>query len=192
VQRPWQRTWLAAGGLWAFTAGIFAWIFPNVAEGSVPNAVTDVVIVAGGALAAFGLPRAVEGIGTGPLRWGLCIAALGQLSQNLVTVTTRLGLTNAAPAFVVLLGAVAVLVGVGRWKEDGWDLSALPWLAVGFAGFAFEPLYWTVFGAVQGSFFGPYTAGAWLVGLGAGLAAWSFRPQGAVAGIPPPPRATSI
>lgn len=183
-----ERTGLAALGLWVFTAGIFAWIFPNLANGSVANAVTDVVIVAGGVLAAVGVVRAVEGIGTGPLRWGLSIVALAQLSQNVVTVTTGLGPVNAAPAFVVMAASVAVLVGVKRWQEDGWDLASLPWLMAGFAGFAFEPLYYFVLGAVGGSFFGPYSPGAWLVAVGAGLASWSFRPQGAVPGIPPPPR----
>ncbi len=181
-----ERTTLAGIGLWAFTAGIFLWIFPNASFGQVPNVVTDVVIVVGGVLAAVGLPRAVEGIGTGPLRWGLSIVAVAQLGQNLVTVATDLGPTNAAPASVVMLGALAVLVGAKRWQEDGWDLAAVPWLMAGFAGFAFEPLYYTVLGAVGGSFFGPYTPGAWLVAVGAGLAAFSFRPQGLEPGIRAP------
>lgn len=182
-----QRSSLGALGLWVFTAGIFAWIFPNLALGSVPNAVTDVAIVAGGVLAAFGLPRAVEGIGTGPLRTGLVLVALFQLGQNLVTLATNLSPTNAAPATIVLLASAAVLVGAKRWQEDGWDLAALPWLAGGFAGFAFEPLYYNVLGFAGGRFWGPYALGAWLVAAGAGLAACCLRPQGLAAGVPTPP-----
>lgn len=178
------RLALATAGLWAYTAGIFAWIFPNVAGGATANAVTDVVIVLGGLLAAVGLPRAVAGIGTGPLRWGLSIVALAAASQNAVSAFS-LDPTSAAPVAVVLASAVCLLVGVRRWQEDGWDLAALPWLALGFAGLAFEPLYYVVLGAVGGSFFGGYTPGSVLVAAGAGLAAWSFRPQGAEAGIPP-------
>jgi hypothetical protein len=182
-----QRSSLAALGLWVFTAGILAWVFPNATQGAMANVVTDAAIVLGGALAAFGLPRAVEGIGTGPLRVGLAVVALFQLGQNLVTIATKLSPTNAAPAFVVLFASAAVLVGVKRWQEDGWDLAPLPWLAGGFAGFAFEPVYFFVLGAVQGSFYGPYSIGAWLVAIGAGLAAWCFRPQGLTAGVPTPP-----
>jgi hypothetical protein len=184
-----QRSGLAAIALWVFTAGIFAWIFPNLSLGSVPNALTDVAIVLGGVLAAVGLPRAVEGIGTGPLRTGLVAIALFQFGQNLVSAFS-LSATNAAPVFVVMLAAVALAVGAWRWQEDGWDLAALPWLMAGFAGFAFEPLYYNALGFAGGRFWGPYALGAWLVLAGAGLAAWTFRPHGAEPGIPAAP--TSI
>lgn len=179
-----QRSGLAALGLWVFTAGIFAWIFPNLSLGSTPNALTDAAIVVGGLLAAFGLPRAVEGIGTGPLRVGLSVVAFFQLGQNLVTAATKLSAQSAAPVVVVMLASLALLVGVKRWQEDGWDLAALPWLAAGFGGFAFEPLYYNVLGWAHGRFWGPYALGAWLVAVGALLAAWCFRPQGVEAGVP--------
>lgn len=184
-----QRSGLAALALWVFTAGVFAWIFANLSQDSAANAVTDAAIVAGGLLAAVGLPRAVDGIGTGPLRAGLALVALFQFGQNLVSAFS-LNATNAAPVFVVLLAAVALAIGVARWREDGWSLAALPWLMAGFAGFAFEPLYYNVLGFAHGRFWGPYALGAWLVLAGAGLAAWAFRPQGVEPGVPSAP--TSI
>src|ERR1044072_938251 len=83
-----QRSGLGAIALWVFTAGIFAWIFPNLSLGSPANAATDAAIVLGGILAAVGLPRAVEGIGTGARRLGRSIAAVFHPSQNIVPATT--------------------------------------------------------------------------------------------------------
>ncbi|HUR26096.1 MAG TPA: hypothetical protein VM327_08810 [Candidatus Thermoplasmatota archaeon] len=171
-----DRTGLARLGLWVFTAGIFAWIFPNVADGLAANVATDIAIVIGGALAAIGLPRAVAGLGTGLLRWGLAIVALCQGGQNLITAATRLDGVNAAPVFVVLAASIALAFGIRRWQEDGWDGSATPWLAVGFAGFAFEPVYYVARGFLEGGGLGPYFAGSVGVAVGAALAAWAFRP----------------
>ena len=171
------RLGLARWGLWVFTAGIFAWIFPNAALGQNANVVTDVVIAAFGVLAAVGLPRAVDGIGTGPLRWGLAGVAVCQLAQNLITAATGLNSVTAAPVFVVMAASAAVAVGVKLWQEDDWDPAATPWLAAGFAGFAFEPVYYFVRGLAQGSPFGPYFTGALLVAVGGILCAVAFRPR---------------
>lgn len=186
-----QRSGLAAVALWVFAAGIFAWIFANASNGSVANAVTDAIIAAGGVLAALGLPRAVAGLGTGLLRTGLVVVALFQLGQNVVSLFS-LSPSSAAPVAVVLLASVALVVGVNRWREDGWDLTALPWLMAGFAGFAFEPLYYFTLGTVQGPALNAYTPGTVLVAAGSLLAAWAFRPRGAEPGIPAEPIARPV
>jgi hypothetical protein len=169
-----ERVGWARLGLWVFTAGIFAWIFPNAALGETANVVTDVVITVFGILAAIGLPRAVDGIGAGLLRVGLVGIALCQFAQNAIAAATGLDGTNAAPVFVVMLAAAAVVLGASRWQQDGWDLRALPWLAAGFAGFAFEPLYYLILQVVTGD--GPtgYLPGTILVGAGAAMASWAF------------------
>jgi hypothetical protein len=167
-----ERIGLARLGLWLFTAGIFAWIFPNLAFDAIANAATDVVIVLFGVLAVIGLPRAVDGLGTGLLRTGLVGVALCQFAQNAISAAA-LTATNGAPVLVVLVASVAVVVGAFRWREDGWDTGAVPWLAAGFAGFAFEPAYYLVLTAVSGGAPG-YIPGSILVAVGAGLAAWSF------------------
>jgi hypothetical protein len=159
--------------LWIFAAGMLAWTIANAVLGGWVNVVTDLVIIVGAVMAAVGMPRAVDGIGLGPLRGGLWVMALAQFGQNLVTVTTGLSGTNAAPAFTVMLASVAMAVGAQRWSQDGWDGAAVPWLAAGFAGFAFEPVYYLVLQFVQGNPFGPFFPGAVLVALGAGLAAWA-------------------
>lgn len=161
-------------GLWVFTAGIFAWIFPNLALGQMANAVTDVVIVVFGILAAVGLGRAVEGIGTGLMRAGLVGVALCQLTQNLIAAVTGLNSVNTAPVVVILLASAAVIVGAFLWREDGWDATALPVLAGGFAGFAFEPLYYLVRTVVGGGGFSGYLPGTLLVAAGALLAGVTF------------------
>ena len=169
-----DRVGWARLGLWVFTAGIFAWIFPNIDQGEGANVATDVVISLFGALAAIGLPRAVDGLGGGLLRVGLVGVALCQFAQNAITAATGLDGTNGAPVFVVMLAAVAVVVGALRWRDDGWDLGALPWLAAGFAGFAFEPVYYLILQVVTGDGFTGYLPGTILVGAGAAVAAWSF------------------
>ena len=171
-----ERLTLGRLGLWVYTAGIFAWIFPNIGEGEYANAVTDVVIVLFGLLAAMGLPRAVDGIGTGLLRWGLSGILFGQFMQNAIASATDWNTFSAAPRLVVMAGAVLMAIGVKKWQEDEWDHQATPWLALGFAGFACEPLYYQVIGVATGSFFGPYALGALLVLAGSALAAWAFRP----------------
>lgn len=173
-----DRLGWARVGLWTFTAGIFAWIFPNASAGNTVNVLTDVVIVAAGILTAIGLPRAVDGIGNGLFRWGLVGVAVGQFGQNLNTAATGFGAVTAAPVIVVMLASVAVVIGARRWQEDDWDLAATPWLMGGFAGFAFEPVYYFIVGLVQGNPLGPYFPGAVLVGAGAILAALAFRPGG--------------
>lgn len=160
-------------GLWVFTAGIFAWIFPNVVEGNGVNVATDVVITVFGVLAAVGIGRAVYGAGLGLLKVGLVGVALCQFAQNATKVPTDLGAGNAAPVIVVLLAAVAVVVGALRLKEDGWDPAALPWLAAGFAGFGFEGLYYLALSVAEADF-GGYFPGTVLVGVGGVLSAWSF------------------
>lgn len=169
-----DRVGWARLGLWVFTAGIFAWIFPNLVLGEGANVVTDVVITLSGVAAAIGLPRAVDGAGTGLLRVGLVGVALCQFAQNAISAATDLGATNGAPVAVVMLASVAVALGAFRWQEDGWDLRALPWLAAGFAGFAFEPLYYLILQVVSGDGFTGYLPGTILVAAGAVLAAWAF------------------
>jgi hypothetical protein len=160
-------------GLWVFTAGIFAWIFPNLALKAWANAVTDVVIVVFGVLAAIGVGRAVDGLGTGLLRTGLVGVALCQFAQNAIAATTLDSVTTA-PVLVILAASVALAVGAFRWRDDGWDGGALPWLAAGFAGFAFEPLYYLVRTLVVGDGFAGYLPGTVLVAAGAVLCAWTF------------------
>lgn len=169
-----DRVGWARLGLWVFTAGIFAWIFPNLVLEQWANVVTDVVITVFGVLAAIGLGRAVDGLGGGMLKVGLIGIAVCQFAQNAISAATDLNATNAAPVFVVMLAAVAVVVGSVRWREDGWDAAALPWLALGFAGFAFEPLYYFVLTLVGDGGFSGYLPGTILVAVGAALAAWSF------------------
>ena len=161
-------------GLWVFTAGIFAWIFPNLILGETANVWTDVVIAAFGVLAAFGLPRAVDGLGVGMLRVGLVGVAVCQFAQNGISAATGLDATNGTPVSVVMLASVAVVAGAFRWREEGWDAGALPWLAAGFAGFAFEPLYYLVLTLAGGGGFTGYLPGSLLVAAGAVLAAWGF------------------
>lgn len=173
MERLSQGRW----GLWVFTAGAFAWIFPNLVLDQLTNALTDVVIVVFGILAAIGLPRAVEGVGTGLLRWGLIGVAVAQFTQNLVSAFS-LDAGSAAPVIIVMVGSVAVVIGAQRWQEDGWDLAAMPWLAGGFVAFAFEPVYYFLLGLGSGSPFGPYFPGAVLVAVGAVLCAVAFRPTG--------------
>ena len=169
---PAVRVAFARWGLWVFTAGIFGWIFPNInaGAGNPTNALTDVVIVLFGVLAAMGLPRAADGIGTGVLRWGLGGIGVCQFGQNVVTAA-QLDPFQAPPAIVILLASAALLVGVWRWKELCWDTQATPWVFAAFAGFAFEPLYYTVRGGVS-----PYFPGGVLVLAGSLLCAWAFRP----------------
>lgn len=169
-----QRLTLGRWGLWVYTAGIFAWIFPNMADGDYVNAFTDVVVVAFGTTAAVGLGRAVDGIGTGPLRVGLSGILVGQFMQNAIASATDWNTFSAAPRLVVMAAAVLVAIGVKRWQEDDWDREATPWLALGFAGFAFEPLYYQGRGLMDGSFRGPFALGALLVLVGSALAAWAF------------------
>ena len=169
-----ERVDQARLGLWVFTAGIFAWIFPNAILGTGANVVTDVVITVFGILAAVGLPRAVDGLGSGLLRTGLVGVAVCQFAQNALTAAAGLGATNTAPVLVILLAAVVVAVGAFRWRENGWDADALPWLAVGFAGFSFEPLYYLTLQLATGDGYTGYLPGTVLVGAGALLAAWSF------------------
>lgn len=164
----------ARWGLWLFTAGIFGWIFPNLADGDYVNVFTDVVIVVSGILAAVGLPRAIDGIGNGLLRTGLVGVAIGQAMQNVVSSLAGFDAGSAAPRFVVMLAAVALVVGVKLWQEDGWDARALPWLAGGFLGFAFEPVYYFLLGLAGGSPFGRYFPGSVGVAAGALLAMWGF------------------
>lgn len=171
-----QRLGRATLGLWVFTLGIFGWIFPNVADGNMVNVATNALLLPFGMLAAIGLPRAIDGIGTGPMRWGLGGLAVCQFLQNLITAATNLGPINATPTIVILLACVALFIGIKRWQEDAWDESATPWIAGGFAGFAFEPLYYIVLGLVGGSPFGPYFPGALGVAVGGSLAAWGFFP----------------
>lgn len=182
-----ERLAVARWGLWVFTLGIFAWIFPNVGDGNTANVLTDIAIVAFGTLAAIGLPRAVDGLGTGMLRWGLGGVAACQAGQNVNTAIQGLNAVNTAPVAVVLLASVAVVIGAWRWAADEWDLAATPWLAGGFLGFAFEPIYYFTRGATEGNPFGPYFVGSLGVAAGALLAAWAFRPVGAEAETPPAP-----
>jgi hypothetical protein len=169
-----ERVGWARLGLWVFTAGIFAWIFPNLALGEGVNVGTDVVITIFGVLAALGLPRAVDGLGVGLLRVGLVGVALCQFAQNAISAVTDLTGTNATPVVVVMLASVAVVVGIFRWRQDSWDGDALPWLAAGFAGFAFEPLYYLVLTLAGGGGFSGYLPGTVLVAAGAGVTAWAF------------------
>lgn len=170
-----DRVGWARLGLWVFTAGIFAWIFPNLALGQGANVVTDIVITVFGILAAVGLPRSVDGIGNGLLKTGLIGVALCQFAQNLISALTDLDGVNAAPVAIVMLASAAVIVGAFLWREDGWDARALPWLAAGFAGFAFEPLYYLLRQVAGGDGgFSGYLPGTLLVAAGAVLATWGF------------------
>lgn len=189
-----ERLGLARWGLWVFTLGIFGWIFPNVGDGNTANVLTDIAIVAAGIAAAVGLPRAVEGLGPGWLRWGLVGVAAGQFGQSVNTAVQGLNGVNGPSVAVILLAAVAVAIGAWRWTADAWDRAATPWLAGGFLGFAFEPIYYFVRGAFQGDPFGPYFPGSLAVAVGSLLAAWAFRPFGsgqdevAPAAVAAPPR----
>lgn len=171
-----QRLTLARLGLWVFAAGILAWTIANAKLGLWANVVTDLPIACFAALAALGLRNAVEGFGPGRLRLGLAFVALGQGGQNLYSLLTKLSATNAAPVFVVLAASIALAIGAKRWFEDGWDSAALPWVAAGFAGYAFEPLYYFLQQVTKGNPFGVFFPGAVLVSIGGAIAAWSFRP----------------
>jgi hypothetical protein len=171
-----QRLTLARTGLWVFAAGILAWTVANAQLGFWVNVATDLPIACFAALAALGLRNAVDGFGPGRLRLGLALVALGQGGQNVVSLLTKLSATNAAPILVVLAASIALAIGAKRWFEDGWDEAALPWVALGFAGFAFEPLYYFGLQVTQGNPFGVFFPGAVLVSVGGAVAAWSFRP----------------
>ena len=161
-------------GLGVFTAGIFAWIFPNLALGETANAVTDVVIVGFGVAAIVGLGRAVDGVGTAMLRTGLIGVALCQFAQNLISAIGGLDAVSAAPTLVIMAASLAIIAGAILWRSDGWDRTALPWLVGGFVAFGFEPLYYLTLTLVTGGGFSGYLPGILLVAAGSLLAAWGF------------------
>ncbi|HUR62014.1 MAG TPA: hypothetical protein VM286_06590 [Candidatus Thermoplasmatota archaeon] len=170
---------LATLGLWVFAGGMLAWAIANATLDGWVNVLTDLVILAGAVVAAIGLPRALDGLGPNALRSGLFAVAAAQLLQNAYTIATSLSATNAAPALVVAAASATLAIGARKWQDDGWDLAAAPWVAAGFAGYAFEPLYYIGLGFVQGQApFGVFFPGSVLVATGAGLAAWAFlRPD---------------
>ena len=184
---------LARLGFWAFALGNLAWAAANLTgqTPSVVNSATDVVVFVGALLAAAGLPDAVDSFGAGRFRTGLALVAVPELGQNAYSAATRLGPFNAAPILVVLLASAALLVGVWRWRGDGWVAAAAPWIMAGFTGLAFEPVYYFLRGLASNPF-GPFFPGAVGVALGGTLLAWSFRP-GAEADVVPllPPPAPS-
>lgn len=172
-----DRVGWARVGLWVFSAGMLGWVVANATQALFTNVLTDAIIVVGGLLAAYGLPGAVDGVGHASLRTGLMLTALCQFGQNVVTILTKLNAVNGAPATIVMLCSVCMGVGVVLWNEDGWNRRSLLWICIGFAGFAFEPVYY-FFRSLGGNIVGPYFTGQVLVAVGGGLAAWAFRPSG--------------
>jgi hypothetical protein len=187
---------LARLAFWVFAAGNLAWAIQNGITGNGVNVATDLVVVVGAVVAAWGLRDAVDGLGPGRFRTGLWLVAIPEFGQNVVTATTKLGAGNATPVLAVLAASVLLAVGTLRWVADGWERAALPWLALGFAGLAFEPLYYftlnlaTQGGTIFGSGFFPGILGVSIGGL---LLAWAFRPWGEVEplGEPEPPEAAA-
>lgn len=167
---------LARIALWVFAAGNLAWVIANAIGGNAVNVGTDLVIVVGALIAAWGLPDAVDGLGPGRLKTGLLLVAVPEFLQNVVTATTKLGGSNAAPVLVVLVTSAALGVGAVRWTDDGWDRRATPWIALGFLGLGFEPLYYFILQAAGGNPFGRFFAGALGVAAGSLMSAWAFRP----------------
>jgi hypothetical protein len=161
-------------GLWLVAAGNAAWLVTNLANGFWVNVVTDLVIILGCAIAALALPRALDGIGLGGWRAGLLVVAAAHFAQNFLNVfVDGLDLPDESMLFVVMAASVAVAVGALRWREDGWDAGAAPWLAAGFAGIAIEPLYYGLTGLAD-PWQGGYLPGILLVAAGALTAAWAF------------------
>jgi hypothetical protein len=162
-------------GLWLLAAGNLAWTVTNAVNGLWVNVVTDVVIIAGCATAALSLRNALDGVGLGGWRTGLLIIAFAHFAQNLLNVfVDGLDLPDEWTLFAVMAAAVAVAIGAFLWREDGWDGRAAPWLAVGFAGIAVEPLYYALRYTWTDPWQGGYMPGILLVVAGALLAAWGF------------------
>lgn len=162
-------------GLWLLAAGNVAWTVTNTANGLAVNAVTDVAIVVGCAIAALSLGRALDGIGAGAWRVGLLVVAAAHFAQNLLNAVDGLSFPDEWVLFAVMMASVAVGVGALRWREDGWHAAALPWLAGGFLGIAVEPLYYGLRYVWSDPWQGGYTPGIVLVTAGALTAGWAFH-----------------
>lgn len=160
-------------GLWLLAAGNLAWTVTNWANGLWVNVVTDLVILAGCALAATGLGDALDGLGPGRWKAGLLVVAAAHFAQNLLNAVDGVALPDEWTLFAVMAASAALAVGAFRWTEDGWDLRATPWLAVGFAGIALEPLYFGLRYTWSDPWQGGYMPGIVLVAAGCLLAAWA-------------------
>ena len=157
-------------GLWLLAAGNLAWTVTNASYGLLVNVVTDLVIIAGCAIAALSLGRALDGVGLAGWKTGLLIVAGAHFAQNLLNTFDGVSFPDESMLFVVMAASAAVAVGAFLWREDGWDARALPWLAAGFAGIAVEPLYYGLTGLAD-PWQGGYLPGIVLVAAGAILAA---------------------
>lgn len=167
----------AVWGLWVFTLGNFAWVVRNLANGAVVDALTDIVIVAGGATAAASFGRALDGIGPGWFRSGLWIVAAAGIVQHVVSLSGGLELPDGLTHFVVLAGSFGLAWGAFLWEDDGWNLRAAPWIAAGLLGLGLEPFYFLVLHSLPDPWQSGYLPGILLVSAGAFLAAWAFRPN---------------
>ena len=161
-------------GLWLLAAGNAAWAVTNLGNDLWVNVVTDLVIIAGCAIAALSLGRALDGIGLGGWRTGLLVIALAHFGQNFLNAIDGLAFPDEVTLFVVMLASIAVAIGAFRWRDDGWDAGATPWLAAGFLGIALEPLYFGLRYTWTDPWQGGYLPGIVLVTTGALLAAWGF------------------
>lgn len=160
-------------GLWLLAAGNLAWTVVNWANGLWVNVVTDLVILAGCALAATGLAHALDGLGPGRWKAGLFVLAGAHFAQNLLNATDGLDFPDEWVLFAVMAGSAALAIGAFRWTEDGWDPRATPWLAAAFAGIALEPLYYGLRYTWVDPWQGGYLPGIVLVAAGCLLAAWA-------------------
>lgn len=161
-------------GLWLLAAGNVAWTVTNASYGLLVNVVTDIVIVVGCAVAALSLGRALDGAGLGGWRAGLLFVAGAHFAQNLLNAIDGLAFPDESTLFAVMAASVAVAVGAFRWRDDGWDKGATPWLAAGFLGIALEPLYFGLRYTWSDPWQGGYMPGIILVAAGTLVAAWAF------------------
>lgn len=161
-------------GLWLLAAGNVAWTVTNASYGLAVNVVTDLVIVVGCAIAALSLGRALDGVGLGGWRSGLLVVAAAHFAQNFLNALDGLAFPDEWTLFPVMLASVLVAVGAFRWRDDGWDAAATPWLAAGFLGIAIEPLYFGLRYLWTDLWQGGYTPGILLVAAGTITGGYGF------------------
>ena len=168
-------------GLALLALGNVAWTITNLVHDLWVNVVTDIVIVTGCMLAILGVEDAADGSGSGRWRTGLVIVALAHFAQNFLNAIDGLALPDEWVLFVVMVAAIALLVGAIRWSTDGWDTGAAQWLCAGMVGIALEPAYFLLRYVWTDPWASGYLPGELLVLAGALTAAWALRPDRAPA-----------